>query len=163
MSDYAEHPELPPAEHERNDVPPRLFAIGLALVVVALLLTGLLVAWLYPASLADRIVSGRVPAYPRPALQTGPRTDMATFFRTEMQRLNGVWWVDQAAGRAHMPIADAMRRVAADGIADWPTGPVDPAPRDDALRYGTPRAATTESGLQRNVQIEDDLPGRNRP
>ena len=162
MSDYAEHPELPPAEHERNDVPPRLFAIGLALVGVVLLLTGGLVVWLYPASLADRTINGRVPSYPLPALQTGPRADMATFFRSEMQRLNGVWWVDRAAGRVHMPIAEAMRRVAADGIPDWPAEPVDTAPRDDALRYGTPRAATTEDGLQRNVQIEDDLPGRSR-
>ncbi len=83
---------------------------------------------------------------------------MAAFFRSEMQSLNGVWWVDRASGRVHMPIAEAMRRVAREGIPDWPKAAVDPEPREETIRLGTPRAEATESGLQRNVRIEDTLP-----
>lgn len=162
MSDYAEHPELPPAEREGWDVPPRRIAIGLVLVALVLVLTGLLVWWLFPASLADKTVQGRVPAYPAPALQADPRADMAAYFRREMQRLNGVWWIDREKGGVHVPIGTAMRRVATEGIADWPARPVPSAPTDATLRNGTPRAPATEHGVQRDVREDYDLPRSGR-
>ncbi len=158
MSDYTEHPELPAAAHERWDVPPRLFALGLAFVGVALVLTALLVIWIFPVSLSERPVPRQAPAPAAPALQSDPRAQMTAFFRSEMQSLNGVWWVDRKSGRVHIPIAEAMHRVAEEGIADWPKTPVDPEPREETIRLGTPRAGATESGLQRNVRIEDTLP-----
>ena len=164
MSDYAEHPELPQAEHERTDVPPRWIALGLACVGLTVVLSGALLVWLYPQSLRDQIIRGSVPSYPAPALQPDPRADMQAFFRDQMRRLNGVWWVDRTAGRVHIPIGDAMRIVAREGIADWPKQPVDAAPGDRTLRDGTPRAAETEAGKPRNVQVDDALPetGRSR-
>lgn len=62
-----------------------------------------------------------VPNFPAPALQSSPRADMAAFLQAELTRLNGTGWVDRAHGIVHIPIADAMRRVAEDGIAGWPT------------------------------------------
>jgi hypothetical protein len=34
--------------------------------------------------------------------------------------LNSAGWVDKPHGIAHIPIEDAMREVAAQGIAGWP-------------------------------------------
>ena len=45
---------------------------------------------------------------------------MARFYREEMQWLNGTGWVDKAHGIAHIPIADAMRKVAQENIPGWP-------------------------------------------
>ena len=46
---------------------------------------------------------------------------MARFYAEEMQRLNGTGWIDKAKGTVHIPIADAMRKVAEEGIPGWPT------------------------------------------
>jgi hypothetical protein len=110
MSDEA----LAPPRHEARDV-----GVGFAIKAVALLLVVLLtmiglVTWLYPASL---------PRSATPALQSNPPADMAAFYQAEMQRLNSAGWTDQSAGRVHIPIADAMRKVAAEGIPGWPGQP----------------------------------------
>ena len=48
---------------------------------------------------------------------------MQTFLQQQMQWLNSTGWVDRYAGIAHIPIGDAMRKVVADGIPDWPKAP----------------------------------------
>ncbi len=45
---------------------------------------------------------------------------MQKFRAAELARLNSAGWDDQAKGIGHIPIDDAMRRVAASGIPDWP-------------------------------------------
>jgi hypothetical protein len=37
-----------------------------------------------------------------------------------MQQLDSAGWVDRTKNVVHMPIDDAMRRIAERGIADWP-------------------------------------------
>jgi hypothetical protein len=44
----------------------------------------------------------------------------------EMQILNGSGWVDKERGVVHIPITQAMREVASEGIAGWPTAPESP-------------------------------------
>ena len=53
--------------------------------------------------------------------QANPPADLRAFLAQEHARLDGTGWVDQAHGIAHIPIDDAMRRIAHDGIPDWPT------------------------------------------
>jgi len=123
MSDYAEHPELPPARTEKRDVSPKAVMIGLVLVMIVAGLLALLSYWLYPTSLRDTgrpLTTGQFPA---PRLQSHTAPDMAAFYAEEMTQLHGVGWVDRAHGIVHMPIEDAIRAIAAHGIPDWPTKP----------------------------------------
>jgi hypothetical protein len=61
-----------------------------------------------------------LPVYPSPRLQYDPPADMRAFLQGEMAHLNGTFWVDRAHGIAHIPIAEAMERIARQGIPDWP-------------------------------------------
>ncbi|MBV9784511.1 MAG: hypothetical protein JO264_11900 [Acidisphaera sp.] len=140
----AELERLPPAQHETRDVTWRFFVIGTVGMLVTLALLAGLSALLYPASLTDRTLLGRLPPSPSPALQSSPRADMDRFRREEMQRLDSAGWVDRAHGLVHIPIAEAMRKVAQEGIADWP-GPAAPSPVDPSqagqIQEGAPRTA----------------------
>ena len=111
---------LPPAHHEHQDVGFRAMALG----GVGVLLTALGVAglafWLYPKP--DKVL--RLPA---PSLQDDTVADMNRFRGEQLRQLNGIYWVDRAAGTVHLPITTAMRLVAKEGIADWPTTPYPPA------------------------------------
>lgn len=123
MSDYADHPELPPARHERRDVPPRVIVIGIGLFLLCVAVIVGLIPVMFPGARKDKPDVLPVPSFPYPRLQTNPREDMTVFYRTEMQRLNSAGWVDRAHGIVHMPISDAMRRIAQEGIPDWPRTP----------------------------------------
>jgi hypothetical protein len=109
-----------PPRHEATDVSGRtiltlagLFGGMVVVVIVA-------VRALFPATLTGSEIVGPLPSLPTPALQTSPRTDMAAFRRQETARLSGYGWIDQGRGVAHIPIDQAMRDVARDGIAGWP-------------------------------------------
>ncbi len=109
---------LSPARHEPSDVGGRFIWIGVALLLATVLFLALLVLWLFPVS--DQDIRLPLPTYPNPQLQPDPRADMARFYAGEMRWLNGTGWIDKAHGVAHIPISDAMRLVAKEGIADWP-------------------------------------------
>jgi hypothetical protein len=118
MSDEA----LAPPRHELSDVGLRFVLVAVAGLVVGLVAMLALAAWLFPGTIGARFVPVHLPHPATPALQANPRADMAAFRREELQRLNSVGWIDKAAGRVHIPIAEAMRKVAAEGIAGWPEG-----------------------------------------
>ena len=121
----SEPADLPQARHEATDVALRPMLIGAAGVLAVLVSVGGLTAWLYPGSRDPRVVrSNALPSYPAPALQPDPAADMAKFAAEQTRQVNGVWWVDRTRGIVHQPIGDAMRRLAASGIPDWPTKPV---------------------------------------
>lgn len=89
----------------------------------ACLLVMLLIAYLiFPHEVHDQRFAGPFPTYPAPILQPSPPTDMQRFYAEEMERLNSAGWVDKKAGTVHMPIDQAMRAVAAEGIPGWPAG-----------------------------------------
>ncbi len=113
---------LAPPRHEARDVGVRFAVQAVGLLLVVLLAMVGFVTWLYPATVDARFVPATLPKSATPALQPSPRADMATFYRDEMQRLNTAGWIDKSAGRVHIPIADAMRKVAAEGIPGWPGG-----------------------------------------
>ena len=116
---------LPPARHETTDVALRPMLIGAAGVLMVLVGVGGLTFWLYPGARDPRVVrTGALSRYPGPELQPDPTADMAQFSAEQARQVNGVWWVDRARGTVHQPIGDAMRRLAAIGIADWPKAAV---------------------------------------
>ena len=116
---------LPVAKRETRDVAFWQLATG-GLCVLAFVGLGAGVAhWLYPAP--DKALAFQQPAfYPMPALQNDTVADMNRFRTEQLQQLNGIYWIDKAAGTVHLPIKDAMRIVAREGIADWPKTPYPP-------------------------------------
>jgi hypothetical protein len=115
---------LPPARVEPIDVDERLIWFGVPVLVGTVLISAAVCLWLFPGSIPGRILSQPLPQYPAPRLQVSARDEMAAFSAHEMQRLNGTGWVDRAQGVVHIPIVDAMRKVAQEGIPGWPS----PAP-----------------------------------
>jgi hypothetical protein len=119
--------DLPPARYEPVDISVRALAAGLAAVLLTLLLSMFLAMWLYPNVVVDRRLGAALPPYPAPRLQTDPAKDLRQFVAGETERLNSAGWVDEAHGVAHIPIDEAMRMIAQQGIPDWPA-PKGPQP-----------------------------------
>ncbi|HEY0423658.1 MAG TPA: hypothetical protein VGC82_10080 [Rhodopila sp.] len=113
-------PVLPPAGYEHSDVTTRSALVAFPAILVGLLLVVLVVRWIYPGTAIDRRLQSPLPVFPSPRLQSSPSADMQTFLKQELARLNSGGWDDEAKGAGHIPIQEAMRRVAAAGIADWP-------------------------------------------
>jgi len=113
-------PILPPSRYENADASSRAALIAFPAILGVLLLSVLLVWWIYPGTIVDRRLPSPVPRYPSPRLQSDPAADMQKFRAAELARLNSAGWDDQAKALGHIPIDDAMRRVAASGIPDWP-------------------------------------------
>jgi hypothetical protein len=113
-------PKLPPARYEQSDVSARAALITFPAILGGLLLTVLLVMWIYPRTTTDHRMPSPLPNYPSPRLQSDPAADMQKFRAAKLARLNSAGWDDQAKGLGHIAIDDAMRRVAAAGIPDWP-------------------------------------------
>jgi hypothetical protein len=113
-------PVLPPARHEHSDVTVRSALIAFPLILMGLLVSILLVRWIYPGVTIDRRLPTALPVYPEPRLQPDPAADMQRFLKAELGRLNSGGWDDKAKGQGHIPIDAAMRQIAASGIPDWP-------------------------------------------
>lgn len=119
----ADESVLPPARHESTDVHPWVIWIGGPILVVVVVALTLLVLALFPGRTIDRTLQLPLPRFPAPELQVNPRLEMERFRADELRWLNSSGWIDKPHGIAHIPIQDAMREVAAEGIADWPTPP----------------------------------------
>ena len=116
---------LPTAQHEQKDVSFRAMATGGAGVLAFVACAVGVAWWLYPEP--DKTLHFQPPAsYPSPTLQDDPVADMNRFRDEQLRQLNGIYWLDKAGGTAHLPIEDAMRIVARDGIPDWPKTPYPP-------------------------------------
>jgi hypothetical protein len=113
-------PTMPRARREVRDVPYRLAPLAFGGLSLVLIMSGLLVMWLYPGSMTDRRITNALPHPPSPQLQYDPSLQMTQFSAHETQLLNSAGWVNQSRGIAHIPIGEAMRRIAHDGIPDWP-------------------------------------------
>jgi len=120
---------LDPARHEATDIGPHLIWAGVTLLLVSVVFLALVVLWLYPGATTDRTLRLPLPRYPDPQLQPNPAADMARFRDEEMRQLNGAGWIDKAKGIAHIPIADAMRKIAQENIPGWPAATEQPPAR----------------------------------
>ncbi|MEI9421163.1 hypothetical protein O7A70_08295 [Mesorhizobium sp. Cs1299R1N1] len=129
----ASHPET-------RDVWPRaLLLFGVALLVFLAL-----------AALALKLIFDTAPYWPLvnagktseagPALQRLPGADLAAFRKREDEELGRLAWVDRGAGIARIPIQDAMKLVAAQGLPDWAGAAASPGQDCGLLEDQVPRA-----------------------
>lgn len=99
----------------------RIGIVGLVLlgIFLFLVIAPLALMWGFPHSLGDvdRHLTIRPPG---PQLQTNPPQDLANFRADEDRRLNTYYWIDKKNGVVHIPIEEAMRKLAHDGIAGFP-------------------------------------------
>lgn len=119
----AERAPLPPARHEPRDIGPRFVLLLLCGIGGGLLLMLGIALLIYPDAIRDERFARPFPDYPSPRLQPSPPDDMAAYRARERAWLHGFGWQDKAAGRVRMPIEQAMRAVATQGIPGWPAGP----------------------------------------
>ena len=117
MSDRAAR--NPETAYERSDwnVPAIAIVMAMLLVLVAIAVLALRLGFDTAASDVHRSLSV---AMPQPALQTDPRSDLAQLRAREERLLNTYYWVDRDKGIVHIPIAEAMKRLAAKGIDGFP-------------------------------------------
>jgi hypothetical protein len=111
---------IPNARHEHTDIGEGFVWVAAALMLALLVACALLARWLYPQSLSDATLTPPLPVYPAPRLQSDPPADMRAFHAQQLRQLDSTGWVDEAHGVVHIPIADAMRIVAHEGIPGWP-------------------------------------------
>jgi len=88
-----------------------------ALAAVVLIPLGLGLA--YPSAFGDVFKQLRV-AMPAPRLQRDETAPLGPYRAAQEARLASYGWVDRDSGIVHIPIAQAMERLAREGIAGWP-------------------------------------------
>jgi hypothetical protein len=112
---------IPNARHEHSDIGAGFIWAATASMLGLLLACALLVGWLYPSSLSDTALQRPLPVFPAPLLQADPGADMRAFRAKQMQQLDSTGWMDPERQVLHIPIADAIRIVAREGVPGWPT------------------------------------------
>jgi hypothetical protein len=75
----------------------------------------------YPTSLPD-VDRNLSIAPPGPRLETDAQAQLQRFRAEEEKRLNGYYWVDKQKGIVHIPIEQAMKKLAATGVPGFPKG-----------------------------------------
>lgn len=123
MAEPAERVEInPDTGFEPSDWPVRTVALALLGVLIFLVAAPLLLIAAFPGAVSDvgRKLSIEPPA---PRLQIDPAADLARFRAEEDKKLNTYYWIDKQKGIVHIPIAQAMKELAAKGIAGFPKAP----------------------------------------
>jgi len=90
-------------------------------VVALLVISCFVLTTAYPSALPDVRRTLRI-APPGPRLQTDPRGDLRQFRAEEEKRLNTYYWIDQQKGIVHIPIEQAIKKLAATGVSGFPEG-----------------------------------------
>lgn len=90
-------------------------------VLVLLVISSFVLMAAYPTALPDVARTLRI-APPGPRLQTDPRGDLRRFRAEEEKRLNTYYWIDKQKGIVHIPIEQAMKKLAATGVPGFPKG-----------------------------------------
>ncbi len=122
MAEIAERVEdNPKTAFERSDWP--LGTVGLVLLgtLILLVIAPFVLIGAFPRAVSD--VSRELTVEPpQPRLQTDPSEDLEKFLVDEDKRLNSYYWVDKQKGIVHVPIEQAMRELAEEGIDGFPRG-----------------------------------------
>jgi hypothetical protein len=117
------------AGHEVSDVNIRGLVVFLTGLVVSLAVVVFAVAWMFRAlaTRAERndlkpppLAELRADQPPGPRLQPSPGIEMDRLRARQERKLSRTEWVDEHEKIARIPIGHAMRRIAEQGLPDWP-------------------------------------------
>ena len=111
----------PKTAYEESDWP--LGTIGLVLLgtLIFLVIAPFVLIGAFPRAVSD-VSRALTVEPPQPRLQTDPSEDLARFLADEDKRLNTYYWIDKKKGIVHIPIEQAMRKLAEEGIDGFPRG-----------------------------------------
>lgn len=87
--------------------------------LVLLVVSSLVLIAAYPNSLRDVGRAVRI-APPGPRLQTDAEGDLRRFRAAEEKRLTTYYWINKSQGIVHIPIEEAMHKLATTGIPGFP-------------------------------------------
>jgi hypothetical protein len=107
------------ARHEPTDIGEGFIWKAIATMGAMLVACALLVWAMYPRADANHALRPPLPIYPAPRLQADPAADMRRSRAAQILRLNS-GGLDEPGGSAHIPIAQAMKKIAAEGVPGWP-------------------------------------------
>jgi len=121
IENKTDQPENPGTAFEPSDWSLRPVALIYLGIPVLLVTSCLVLIAAYPNALPDVGRTLRI-APPGPRLQTDSEGDLQKFRADEEQRLNTYYWIDKQKGIVHIPIDQAMKRLAATGAPGFPKG-----------------------------------------
>jgi hypothetical protein len=111
-------------ENPNTAFEPSDWSLGpVALIYVAILMllviSCLVLIAAFPSSLPDVDRTLRI-VPPGPRLQTNPEAELQEFRAEEEKRLNTYGWIDKRKGIVHIPIEEAMKKLARTGAPGFP-------------------------------------------
>jgi hypothetical protein len=113
--------ENPTTAFEPSDWSLRPVALIYLGIPVLLVISCFVLIAAYPNALPDVGRSLRI-APPGPPLQTDAEGDLQKFRADEERRLNTYYWIDEQKGIVHIPIEQAMKKLATAGAPGFPKG-----------------------------------------
>jgi hypothetical protein len=111
--------ENPTTAFEPTDWSLRPVALLYMAIPVLLVISCFVLIAAYPNALPDVDRTLRI-APPGPRLQTDAQGDLQRFRADEERRLNTYYWIDKDKGVVHIPIEQAMKKLAASGAPGFP-------------------------------------------
>jgi hypothetical protein len=109
----------PETSYEQSDISLRAVAILAIGTFLWLALMPLILSWGYSQSTSDVAKSPTI-VPPAPRLQVDPQQALRDHRAEKERELTTYGWVDRDKQVVHIPIAEAMKRIAERGIDDWP-------------------------------------------
>ncbi len=114
-------PENPSVAFEPSDWSPGRVALIYVGILMLLLISCFALIAAYPNSMSDVDRTLRM-APPGPRLQTNPQDDMKRIREEEERWLNTYRWIDRQKGVVHIPIGEAMKKLARTGATGFGAG-----------------------------------------
>ncbi len=120
MAEIAERVEdNPETAFEKSDWPLGIVGWVLLGTFIFLVIAPFVLMGAFPRAVSD-VSRALTVEPPQPRLQTDPSEDLAKFLSNEDKRLNTYYWIDKKKGIVHIPIEQAMKEVAEEGIDGFP-------------------------------------------
>ena len=118
------------AEHQQHESRPAFEPTDWALWPVAAVYVGVAALLIISCVVLMVAYPNAVPDVPRklsidppgPRLETDPRSDLRQFRAEEEKRLNTYYWINKQKGIVHIPIEQAIKKLAATGVPGFPKG-----------------------------------------
>ena len=111
--------ENPETAFEKSDWPLGIVGWVLLGTFIFLVIAPFVLIGAFPRAVSD-VSRALTVEPPQPRLQTDPSEDLAKFLSNEDKRLNTYYWIDKKKGIVHIPIEQAMKEVAEEGIDGFP-------------------------------------------